>query len=84
MVRVDDGWRPSFDPRAFAVGDPAVASLLARAPVPVVLARGENDHMVSAAQLAALVPEPVDLPGLGHNAHVEDPAALLPLVAAYR
>jgi hypothetical protein len=26
------------------------------------------------------VPDPVVLKGLGHNAHVEDPAALLPLL----
>jgi pimeloyl-ACP methyl ester carboxylesterase len=84
VVRVDGGWRPVFDPRAFGVGEPGVADLLAAAPVPVVLARGEHDHMVSAAQLAALVPHPVDLTGLGHNAHVEGPAALLPLIEPYR
>ena len=61
-----------------------MAALLAAAPVPVVLARGERDQMVSTADLAALVPDPVDLPGLGHNAHVEHPAALLPLIAAAR
>jgi pimeloyl-ACP methyl ester carboxylesterase len=75
-------WRPAFDPRAFGVGDPAVATLLAAAPVPVVLARGEHDAMVSAEQLRALVPAPVDLAGLGHNAHVESPAAVAQLVAA--
>jgi pimeloyl-ACP methyl ester carboxylesterase len=37
--------------------------------------------MVSMAQLAALVPDPVQLPGLGHNAHVEDPAAIWALLA---
>lgn len=78
------GWRPAFDPRAFGVGEPGMGALLAAAPVPVVLARGEHDHMVSAAQLAALVPEPVELPGLGHNAHVEDPSALLPILSRYR
>jgi pimeloyl-ACP methyl ester carboxylesterase len=88
VVQVGDGvqdrWRPAFDPAAFGVGDPAVAGLLAGSPVPVVLARGERDHMVTAAHLAALVPEPVELRGLGHNAHVEDPTALLALLAAYR
>jgi pimeloyl-ACP methyl ester carboxylesterase len=48
--------------------------------VPVRLARGELDPMVSATQLAALVPDPIELAGLGHNAHVERPAALLPLL----
>jgi hypothetical protein len=36
--------------------------------------------MVTHEQLAALVADPVTLPGLGHNAHVEDPAAVLALV----
>ena len=45
----------------------------------MVLARGEHDPMVSHDQLAALVADPVTLPGLGHNAHVEDPAAVLAL-----
>jgi pimeloyl-ACP methyl ester carboxylesterase len=80
VLRVDSGWRPTFDPRAFGVGEPEVAALVAAAPVPVRLARGELDPMVSAAQLAALVPNPVELAGLGHNAHVERPAALLPLL----
>ena len=57
-----------------------MAGLLAAAPVPVLLARGERDPMVSTAQLAALVPEPVELAGLGHNAHVERPSAVLPLL----
>ncbi len=77
---VDGGWRTVFDQRAFGTGDPEMPALTATAPVPVVLARGERDPMVSTDQLAALVPEPVVLPGLGHNAHVEDPAALLPLL----
>ncbi|MET7420770.1 alpha/beta hydrolase [Dactylosporangium sp. NPDC005555] len=84
VVRDGAGWRSTHDPRTFAVGEPGVAALLAAAPVPVVLARGEGDRMVSREQLAALVPEPVDLPGVGHNAHVEGPAALLPVIAALR
>jgi pimeloyl-ACP methyl ester carboxylesterase len=80
VVRVGDGWRPAFDPRAFGVGEPEMAALVAAAPVPVRLARGELDPMVSAEQLVALVPDPIELAGLGHNAHVERPAALLPLL----
>lgn len=80
VIDTGKGWRPAFDLRAFAVGEPGVAGLLATAPVPVRLARGEHDPMVSAAELSALVPDPVELAGLGHNAHVERPAALLPLL----
>jgi pimeloyl-ACP methyl ester carboxylesterase len=80
---VDGGWRTAFDPRAFGVGEPGMVALLAASPVPVVLARGERDPMVSTADLAALVPDPVVLPGLGHNAHVEAPPALLPLLTPF-
>jgi pimeloyl-ACP methyl ester carboxylesterase len=84
VLEQDGRWRPALDPRAFGVGQPGVAGLLAAAPVPVVLARGEHDPMVDAAQLRALTPHAVDLAGLGHNAHVEDPAAVRRLLAAYR
>ena len=73
-------WRLALDPRTFAVGRPHMAGLLANCPAEVVLARGESDHLVSEAQLRELVPEPVTLSGLGHNAHLEDPAALFGLV----
>ena len=74
------GWRLAQDPRTFGVGVPDMAELLAAVACRVVLARGERDPMVTHEQLAALVPEPVTLPGLGHNAHVEDPAAVLALL----
>jgi pimeloyl-ACP methyl ester carboxylesterase len=84
VVEEDGRWRPALDPRAFGVGEPGVAALLAAAPVPVVLARGEHDALVSSEQLLALASNAVDLPGLGHNAHVEDPAAVAALIAPYR
>jgi pimeloyl-ACP methyl ester carboxylesterase len=73
------GWRLAQDPRTFGVGVPDMAGLLAAVSCPVVLARGEHDPMVSHDDLAALAPDPVTLTGLGHNAHVEDPAAVLEL-----
>jgi pimeloyl-ACP methyl ester carboxylesterase len=49
----------------------------------VTLARGERDPLNTDDELRALVDEPVTLPGLGHNAHVEDPAAVWRLVEPY-
>lgn len=73
-VEEQDGrWRLALDPPAFGVGAPDLPRLLAAARAPVVLARGETDPMVSTEQLDALVPDPVVLPGCGHNAHVERP-----------
>jgi len=80
VSEVEGGWRTAFDPRAYGIGDPAVAELVMASSAPVVLARGERDPMVSTGQLLAVAPDPVVLPGLGHNAHVEDPGAVLPLL----
>ncbi|MCO1659373.1 alpha/beta fold hydrolase [Pseudonocardia humida] len=80
LEEADGRWRPALDHRAFGVGEPKVAALVAASPVPVLLARGEHDPMVTTAQLAEIVADPVDLPGLGHNAHVEDPAAVRDLL----
>ena len=80
LVPADGGWRLALDPAAFAVGAPAMEGLLAAARGAVVLAAGEHDPMSPAEHLQALVQDPVVLKGLGHNAHVEDPAALLPLI----
>jgi pimeloyl-ACP methyl ester carboxylesterase len=80
VVPSEGGWRLALDPAAFAVGAPAMEGLLAAARAPVVLAAGEHDPMSPVEHLQALVPDPVVLKGLGHNAHVEDPAALLPLL----
>lgn len=66
-------WRLALDSRSFGVGAPDLPGLLAAARAPLVLARGAHDALVSTEQLAALVPGPVDLPGCGHNAHVERP-----------
>lgn len=80
VVESADGWRVAQDPATFGVGVPDMVGLLATAQCPVVLARGEHDPMVTDDDLLALVPDPVVLSGLGHNAHVEDPAAVLALV----
>jgi len=81
VVETKDGWRLAQDPATFGFGRPDIAPLLAAAPCAVRLARGEYDGLVSEADLAAVVPDHVTLGGLGHNAHVEDPAAVLGLIS---
>lgn len=84
VVPTDAGWRLAMDPAAFAVGKPDLPSLLAAARGEVILGAGEHDPMGPPAHLRELRPDPVVLPGLGHNAHVEDPSALLPLLDRLR
>jgi pimeloyl-ACP methyl ester carboxylesterase len=79
VVESPDGWRLSLDNAAFGVGAPDIAGLLAASRATVLLAAGEHDPMSPAADLAEFG-SPILLAGLGHNAHVERPAALLPIV----
>jgi len=77
-------WRLAMDPGAFAVGAPDMGQLLARSQAPVTLARGEHDPMNTDEQLARLGTPPVTLPGLGHNAHVENPELSITLLDAHQ
>jgi pimeloyl-ACP methyl ester carboxylesterase len=77
-------WRLAADQGAFAVGAPDIAGLLARSRAQVILARGEHDPMSTDEQLARLGTPTVTLPGLGHNAHVEDPEAVIALLDPHR
>jgi pimeloyl-ACP methyl ester carboxylesterase len=80
-LRVQDGqWCLAMDPRAFGVGVPDMVRLLARSRAPVTLARGEHDPMNTDEQLARLGAPMVTLPGLGHNAHVENPELSIALL----
>ncbi|MGW4830971.1 alpha/beta fold hydrolase [Amycolatopsis japonica] len=83
IVETEGGWRLALDPRAFAVGAPDMPGLLGAARCPVALAAGEHDPMSRPEQLRALNEASVELPGLGHNAHVEDPAVLLAFLAQF-
>jgi pimeloyl-ACP methyl ester carboxylesterase len=82
IVAVDGRWRLAFDPAANQVGPPDMERCLAATSARVTLARGSGDAMVSTAELAAFAAEVRELPGLGHNAHVEDPAELWRLISS--
>jgi pimeloyl-ACP methyl ester carboxylesterase len=77
---VAPGWRLALDPAVFGVGAPDMPGLLAACRGSVILAAGASDPMSPQAHLRSLSPDVVVLAGLGHNAHVEDPPALWPLV----
>jgi len=73
LLEHDGRWRLAMDPGAFAIGAPDMGELLTRSAAPVTLARGADDPMNTDEQLAGLGVPAVTLPGLGHNAHVENP-----------
>ncbi|WP_130387839.1 alpha/beta fold hydrolase [Kribbella sp. VKM Ac-2569] len=80
LLEQDGRWRLALDPGTFGVGAPDMPALIAASQADVVLARGERDPMNSDAELHALHHRAVTLPGLGHNAQVEDPAAVAALL----
>jgi pimeloyl-ACP methyl ester carboxylesterase len=79
VTRSPAGWQLTLDNAAFGVGAPDLAGLLAACRGRVVLAAGENDPMCPAEHLAEFG-APVLLAGCGHNAHVEKPQALRPVL----
>lgn len=74
------GWRLTMDAAAFGIGAPDLPGLLAACRGTAVLAAGSSDPMSPGEHLRELQPDFVSLAGLGHNAHVQNPKALWPLV----
>ena len=81
IVEENRQWRLAADNRAAMVAYADTQDIYAAARAPVVLAAGEHDRMVSAADLRTLDPSARELSGLGHNAHVEDPEKFWELIA---
>jgi pimeloyl-ACP methyl ester carboxylesterase len=70
------GWRLAMDPMAFGLGDLPIADLVANVRCPLHLAAGAADRIASLADLQHFDPDAVILPGLGHNAMIDDPDAV--------
>ena len=73
VAEADGGFRLAADQGIYAAVGPAVAEFYRAAGAPVRLAAGEDDPMVTLAEMQALNPQAALLPGLGHNCHVEAP-----------
>ena len=82
VVEQNARFRLAADNRTAMVARASTQDIHAAATAPIVLSCGEGDRMVGAAELRTLDPDAVELTGLGHNAHVEDPAAFWALVAS--
>jgi len=80
LRRVDGQWRLAVDPEAYRISPAPLSKVLARVDCPVIMASGEHDPMAPPASLAPLGRPVVTVPGVGHNAHVEAPAAILDLL----
>lgn len=75
VTRDGEGWRLASDAKCASIGAPPMSALMAASTVPVYLARGESDVLVSANELVAFDPQPCQMAG-GHNAMVENPSGV--------
>lgn len=79
----DEGgrYRLAADPAAgTAAWGPPLPCLVSAARSPLVFATGSEDRMVPISDLRKVVPDAMELPGVGHNLHVQAPAALVPVL----
>ncbi|MEU4190538.1 alpha/beta hydrolase [Kribbella sp. NPDC026611] len=82
-LREQEGrWRLAMDPGTFGVGAPDMPALVAACRAELILARGERDQLNTDAELRTLHDQVITLPGLGHNAQVENPAAVAALLTS--
>jgi pimeloyl-ACP methyl ester carboxylesterase len=70
----------SQDPRTFAVAGAPFASLAASAQARLLLARGAQDPMVSTSELRLHCQDVHEIPGAGHNVHIERPGDIVGLL----
>jgi pimeloyl-ACP methyl ester carboxylesterase len=80
VVKVNEGWQLSQDPRTFTVAGAPFSTLASSANARVALARGEHDPMVSTEELRAHSKYVEEVKGAGHNAHVEKPESIVALL----
>jgi pimeloyl-ACP methyl ester carboxylesterase len=75
-------FRLAMDPASPEVGAPPMDELIRQAKGATVrLACGDGDRLTSVGELRRHDPDAVEFPGLGHNAHVEDPQAVWNLIS---
>jgi pimeloyl-ACP methyl ester carboxylesterase len=79
VAAADSGFRLANDPQTVLVAGAPFATLAASARCPVLLARGASDPMVTLDQLRAHCATAIEIPGTGHNAHVETPGSIVAL-----
>ena len=76
VIEDEGGWRMAMDPRTNEIGPPILPGMIEGAVCPIHLAAGSNDAMCRHADLIQWDADAAALPGLTHNAMVEDPAAV--------
>jgi pimeloyl-ACP methyl ester carboxylesterase len=80
LVAEGERWRLAAPAATAAAAGPPIESIVAAARSRIVLACGSEDALVRIGELRRLAPAALELPGLGHNLHVEDPDTLVRVI----
>jgi pimeloyl-ACP methyl ester carboxylesterase len=81
VTGADGRFQVAMDPRAWGAVGPSIAGLLRLAAVPLRLAAGERDPMVSLEQMQRIDPDARIFASAGHNAHWEAPERVWEFIA---
>lgn len=81
IVEENGKFRLAADNKTAMVAPASMPAIHTAARAPIVLACGEHDRMAGIGDMRALDSEAVEFPGLGHNAHVENPEPFWRLIA---
>ncbi len=76
IKHIESGYHVAMDPRAFEAVGPSIPGVFSQVSSSFRLAAGENDPMVTADEMRQIDKNAVVFPGLGHNAHCENPEAI--------
>jgi pimeloyl-ACP methyl ester carboxylesterase len=78
VQKTEDGtYVLGWDTQTCRVGAfPMVDVLRGKGGASMTFARGQDDEAVSSSEIRSLGCDPIDIPGAGHNAHVEKPDAV--------
>ena len=76
LREIDGSWEAALDPCAFAIDPPDMSELVRASPCRIRLACGDRDPMVAVKRLQRIDAEAVSFENAGHNAMVEQPAAV--------
>jgi pimeloyl-ACP methyl ester carboxylesterase len=84
LVQQNGRFRLAADPKTVLVVGPQVAPVLGAVRSTWRLAGGTRDPLVTLEELRAYDVQTIELPGCGHNPHIEDPALIAALISRPR
>jgi pimeloyl-ACP methyl ester carboxylesterase len=84
VIQCDGGWELAADPATVLAGGPDIGPMFDAARGRLIVATGEFDPIAPPGDLLPYVPQLRVIAGAAHNVHVENPSAIVSLLAELR